>query len=206
MKFKLLIFDFDGTIVDSNKGIFNSISFVLEQLGCSEELMFKQYFQQIGKPLYNQFLEFLPEKKQLLAKEACELYCKHYKEHGIKQTRLFENAKEVLLEFKKEGRKLAIFSSKPNWLLSIFLEMFEMQDLFDMVVGEDSVIFLKPAPEGIERILIDLNIEKENALYIGDNGIDSLTGKNANVKTIILNHNKKSNFLTLKEFIKKQER
>ncbi len=194
MDVKLLIFDFDGTIADSNQGIFETINYVLGELDCGKitRIFFKTL---IGMPLEKQFETVLPESKKGLVKKASGIYRKQYCEICVKKTILFPHVKETLSFLKSKGIKMAVVTTKKTSIVLLLLKALGINDLFDFVVGGDKVSNGKPNPEGINLTISKLNEEKENTVMVGDSKFDIAAGKNACIKTIAVNYTPKKEVL-----------
>lgn len=189
MKKKLLIFDVDGTVWDSEKDVFLSFNHTLQENAGFE--ITKDEFQKLaGMPLGKMFEEVLPNDKKNLSSE----YQKHYKKYYIEEghfadaTVLFENVKNTIDYFKQQGFFMAIASSKPKRILDKMVLHFNLEG-FNYVLGtEESNFKHKPDPEIINYIMDKLNVSKEDTVIIGDSKSDILTGKNAGIDTIAVTY------------------
>lgn len=194
MNTKLLIFDFDGTLADSSEGIFETVNYALDKLGCKKisQSLFETL---VGMPLEKQFEAVLPKGKEDLVEKASSIYREKYKEICVEKTVLFPHVKETLLFLKSKGLKMAVVTTKKTELVSMLLRALEINDLFDLVIGGDKVSKDKPDPEGINLAIKKLNTKKECTAMVGDSSFDMLAGKNADVKTIAIDYNSTKNRL-----------
>lgn len=198
MKKKLLIFDVDGTIWDSERDVFLSFNHTLKTLAGFE--ITKEQFQELaGMPLGAMFEKVLPEDKKQLSGEYEKAYKKYYidEEHFADATVLFSNVKELIEKFKNDGFYMAVASSKPKRILDKMVANFEL-DGFNYVLGtEESNFKHKPDPEIVNYIIDKLNVSKEDAIIIGDSKSDIMTGKNAGIDTIAVTYgyDKKENLI-----------
>lgn len=187
MDAKLLIFDFDGTLADSNEGIFETINYALDKVACKK--INRDFFETIvGMPLEKQFETILPEGKKDLVEKTCGIYREKYREICAKKTVLFPHVKETLFFLKSKGIKMAVVTTKKTELVSMLLKALEINDLFDFVVGGDKVSKDKPDPEGINLAIKKLNAKREHTAMVGDSKFDVLAGKKAGVKTIAVTY------------------
>ena len=198
MKKKLLIFDVDGTIWDSEKDVFLSFNHTLKTLDGFE--ITKEEFQELaGKPLGAMFEKVLPEDKKSLAEDYEKAYKKYYidEEHFADATVLFPDVRRLIDKFKNEGYYMAVASSKPKRILDKMMATFELEG-FNYVLGtEESDFKHKPDPQIVNYIMDKLNVEKDDTVIIGDSKSDILTGKNAGIDTIVVTYgyDKKENLV-----------
>ncbi len=187
MNAKLLIFDFDGTLADSHKGIFETFNYTFDKLGCKK--ISQSFFEDlVGMPLEKLFEAALSEGKKDLIEKACGIYRKRYRKICVKKTVLFPHVKETLLFLKSKGVKMAVVTTKKTELVSIMLEALKISGLFDFVVGGDKVSKHKPDPEGINLVIKKLEGKKESTVIVGDRRFDIDVGKNAGIKTIAVTY------------------
>ncbi len=189
MEKKLLIFDVDGTVWDSEKDVFLSFNHTLKENAGFE--ITKEEFQKLaGMHLGKMFEKELPEDKKNLAGEYEKKYKKYYIDEGhyTDATTLFPNVKSTLDNFKKQGFYMAVASSKPKRILDKMVSHFDLQG-FSYVLGtEESNFKHKPDPEIVNYIMKELNVNKEDAVIIGDSKSDMICGKNAGIDTIAVTY------------------
>lgn len=200
MKKKLLIFDVDGTVWDSERDVFLAFNHTLQTLAGFE--ITKEEFQKLaGMHLGKMFEKVLPEDKKELASEYEKAYKQYYIDEGhyTDATVLFEGVKDTINRFKEQGFYMAVASSKPKRILDKMVEHFELKG-FNYVLGtEESNFKHKPDPEIINYIMDQLNVSKEDAVIIGDSKSDVLAGKNAGIDTIAVTYgyDKPENLISL---------
>ncbi len=186
---KLLIFDADGTLIDSENDVFSSFNYILKR-NLNIEITKKQFEEMAGLPLEHIFKSVLPEDKKNLNLEFTKQFRKYYidEKHFLDTTILFLGVKETIQELKKQGFIMTIASSKPKRALDYMVNFFDFKE-FDMVIGTGESTFKhKPNPEVIEYILNELEIKREDAVIIGDSQADILAAKNANIDSISLTY------------------
>ena len=189
MNKKLLIFDVDGTVWDSERDVFLAFNHTLQTLAGFE--ITKEEFQKLaGLSLGTMFERVLPEDKKALAGEYEKAYKKYYIDEGhfTDATVLFDNVKETIDKFKDKGFYMAVASSKPKRILDKMVSYFNLEG-FNYVLGtEESNFKHKPDPEIIYYIMEQLNVSKEDAVIIGDSKSDILAGKNAGIDTVAVTY------------------
>ncbi len=178
-----IIFDFDGTLCDSQQLIVRTLQMTLAELGypmrddaaCAAT---------IGLPLEGCFKELVPG----LSDEAADVCCVTYR-RSFEKTReetfpsLFPHVMETLNALHAQGIRLAVASSRAHKSVELFCERYDMMPLLDYVVGSNDVKSPKPAPDAVIYILEKMGIASQNALVVGDMTYDILMGARAGVYT-----------------------
>ena len=100
----------------------------------------------------------------------------------VENTELYSDVKEVLRNLKSEGYKIGIVTTKFHYRIEQILNRFNALDLVDLIVGAEDVNIEKPNPEGLLWMVGNLQLEKDNILYVGDSLVDAKTAENAQVK------------------------
>ena len=133
MKYPYIIFDFDGTVVDTGEGIIKSLQYSFEQMGHEVPDMsdLKKF---IGPPIYYSYTHFYG-----VSEDEVEAYIKKYRERytvkGIYECHVYDGMRELLVSLKQKGVKLGIASSKPERLIYDVANYLNLTDLFDAIVG-----------------------------------------------------------------------
>ena len=189
LKKKLIIFDADGTIWDSEKDVFLAFNHTLTNNGNKE--VTKEEFQKLaGLDLGEMFKRILSKDKETLVNEYVKKYREYYIDEGhyADETTLFENVKETLENLKKQGFYIAIASGKPKRILDKMVECFRLNE-FEFVLGTGESCFKpKPDPEALNYIMNELNVSKKDAVMVGDTKADITAGKNAGMDTIAVTY------------------
>lgn len=178
MKTKALLFDFDGTLLNTNDLIVQTFMYIFDekfpgQYSTEDCLKF------IGPSLKQTFDELTPGETDVMIEK--------YKEwNAINHDSLvtsYDAVVETLEDLHKLGIKMAIVSTKSSEGLARGLKVLGAEQFFDVIVGSDHVEHVKPHPEPVLSALKKLGVEKEEAIMIGDNSHDIEGGKNAGVRT-----------------------
>jgi len=179
----LIIFDLDGTLIDSKKDIACAVNLTLQRMDV-RPLPDETIYGYVGngvRPLIEETL-----KKRGRAVEI-QVAIKHFQElyitHLLDTTVMFNGIPEILQNFRSR-KKMAVASNKPYRYIKKILDGLNMTRFFASVKGGDSVEMKKPAPDMLNVIMDETSTSKENSVFIGDSGIDIRTGKNAGVRTI----------------------
>jgi phosphoglycolate phosphatase len=176
-----IIFDLDGTLVDSKRDIAGAQLWVLHQLGV-DSYQLEDIFPLIGKPLTETFAELLPPNLHTRVAEAAELYKTHYPPRALETTTLFPHVRETLDALSVKGIRLATATTKLTPGTRRVLTHFGIDGYFDQIQGSDNIPF-KPDPFIINKILEDQSWERSETLMVGDTDNDIHAGKRANIQT-----------------------
>lgn len=170
-EYKYYIFDFDGTLVDSSEGIYNSIIFALKEFGIEENDREKlRYF--IGPPLFEAFKHIYKvnndDANWLVAK-----YRERYKVKGCAESVVYDGVPEMLKALKDKGKKIAIASSKPKQFVDEISKHLGIFDYYDYVSAESFDKTHSSKEDLINNVLEHFgNPPKEDCLMIGDRFYD----------------------------------
>ncbi len=181
MKYQLIIFDLDGTLMDSIGGIRKAVNMMLERHGYPT-FSVEEYFDFVGNGLYNTVVGTLKNtdltKKEIepLYEEMLTYYAKHY-DYELEP---YPGAKNMLE--KLNGKVyLAINSNKNDDMVKTITKKYLPEFEFASVWGVKEGQPLKPDPWAISHLMDTLNVKAEQVLFVGDSEVDILTAQNAGV-------------------------
>lgn len=180
---KLVIFDLDGTLLDTLADIYEQMNIALAKFGYPERT-YEQMRSFIGNGARKLVERSFGITDQEELEEKLKYYNKIYTECGSTKTALYKGIDKVLINLKERGFKLAILTNKPqistDEVYKTYLESFN----FDMVVGQSGSVKCKPDKTATLNILSELNVLPENTYFVGDGETDIITARNAGVKSI----------------------
>jgi len=178
----LLIFDLDGTLIDSKIDLVHSVNAtraLMKLAPISEELV-SSYVGNGAPVLMRRALG--PEASEAEVQRALEYFLGYYREHMLDNTRLYPGVKEALDRLHDAGMNMAVLTNKPVRFSRALVEGLELGKHFFQVYGGNSFEQKKPDPIGIETLLRESGIVRERAIMVGDSGVDVLTARNANIR------------------------
>lgn len=175
-----LIFDFDGTLVDSRQDIINALNYTLRKLDYPP-LPAEVVAGYVGGGAAALVQEALGVNSRELNERFLPVFLEIYAGHCTEYTTLYPNVREVLAYY--QAKKLCIVTNKITPITMKILRHFGISSYFAAVLGPDLVKNSKPHPEPIEKVLQAVGAKKNTAVMIGDSPIDIEAGKNAGIMT-----------------------
>lgn len=183
MQYQLAIFDMDGTILDTLDDLTDSVNFALVQSGFSKRSR-EEVCCFVGNGIRRLLERAVPEGTEVGEIDRVhKVFREYYKEHCAEKTKPYIGIYELLQELRQAGCKTAVVSNKADFAVQELCRKY-FDGLFDAAVGEREGIFRKPAPDSVLEILRLLEVEKKDALYIGDSDVDIETARNAEIDEI----------------------
>ncbi len=178
---KVVLFDLDGTLIDSADDIALSLRLTLEELGRLDRMP-PDVRSLIGGGVRALLEKVLGEEFE---EEHVKVFRKHYLSNPVVYTRPYEGVTETLEELKEKGVRLAVVTNKLEELSVEILSRLDLLDLFDIVVGGDTFGEKKPSPLPVIKALEFIGAKPEESLMVGDTEADILAGKGAGAKTAL---------------------
>jgi len=178
MKYKAVIFDLDGTLVNTLRDIAESVNFALDKYQQPSHPV-ESYRLKVGDGNKVLIQRSLPPDQQHLVDPVLKMQMKYYNEHFCDYTQPYPQISDLLTELKVLGLKLAVLSNKPDrFMLPLIGKMFT-KGMFDRIQGQTEGLPLKPDPTFALAIAHDLQVAPEHVVYLGDTGVDMQTANRA---------------------------
>lgn len=181
--YQYYLFDLDGTLTDSGRGITNSIKYALKKMGIEEQNMeILQKF--IGPPLSEMFPKYYGFSQEE-TKQAIVYYREYYRAGGLFENEVYEGIPELLKKLKDDGKNLIVATSKPEKFARRILEHFQLARYFDYIAGASMDNTRVNKDQVIAYALTECGIEdKERAVMIGDREHDIFGAKKNGLASI----------------------
>ena len=182
---KLVIFDLDGTLIDSRLDLIHSVNAMLRHFKHAElpgEVVASYVGD--GAPMLVRRALGDPDDEAFF-KQALEFFLAYYREHKLDHTTVYEGIPEALRQIQSNGtaRKMAVLSNKPVHPSRAIVEALGLANFFVRVYGGNSFQTKKPDPLGVRTLLKETATTPEQAMIVGDSSIDVLTGRNSGIAT-----------------------
>jgi phosphoglycolate phosphatase len=184
----LLIFDLDGTLIDSRLDLARSVNAMLVHLGLAplEEDRITSYVGNGAPELIR--LALGEHANREMHRAGLEFYLKHYASHALDCTTLYPGVEESLERLRAAGKHMAVLSNKPSGASRRILEGLGADGFFFRIHGGDSFEFKKPNPIGVEALMRESGVDRPRTVMIGDSAVDVRTARNAGVRCCCLTY------------------
>lgn len=178
----LLIFDLDGTLIDSKLDLVHSVNAArgLMNLGPISEELIASYVGNGAPVLMRRALG--PEASEDDVRKALEFFLGYYRDHMLDNTRLYPGVKDALDRLHNSHAKLAVLTNKPVRFSQAIVDGLGLGGHFFQVYGGNSFEQKKPDPIGIETLIGESGAERDRTIMVGDSGVDVRTARNAKVR------------------------
>lgn len=187
MNYEAVLFDFDGTLADSNELINLTHLTVLEELFPGEYSL-DSVRQFNGPSLQEVYKTLVPNQ----ADEMVEKYRSINSSLHDEMIRLFDGVEEELRRLKNAEVKLAVVSTKREDMIKRGMKVLGIENIFEVIIGADSYTHFKPHPEPIYRAMAELNATHSKTIMVGDNGHDIEAAKNAGIPGVWVDWSQKT--------------
>lgn len=182
MRFSAILFDLDGTLVDSYPAILQSLNHTREAFGLTP-VDLSDVKKLVGRGLENLIRVAIGEEH---LEEAIEIFRKSYDETHLTGSLLLPGVKESLAKLKKQRVRLAVASNKPSEYSLNILKNLEIAKFFETCSGPETVGKPKPDPAMLEDLMHRLGSSTADTLYVGDMTLDVETARNAGVRLALV--------------------
>ena len=177
----LLIFDLDGTLIDSRLDLANSVNATRAHLGMpplTNPTVYSYVGNGVPVLIKRSLGEGMSETSLQLAQD---YFLNYYREHMLDYTTLYPGTTEALAEISAAGMKLAVLTNKPVRFSRAIVDGLGIAPYFLQVYGGNSFEQKKPHPMGIETLMSECQVDRAHTVMIGDSSVDVQTARNASV-------------------------
>ena len=185
MNFELIVFDLDGTLLNTIGDLAVACNAVLAVRGLPQH-SYEEYCHFVGNGIMRLVERALPEELRTPENVASVRadFVKYYTEHIDTYTKPYDGIPELLAELAQRGVRIAVASNKFQAGTEKLIRLFFPGVPFVAVLGQREGVPLKPDPAVVNEILAQTGVAKEQVLYVGDSGIDMQTAAAAGVRSV----------------------
>lgn len=183
--YKLVIFDLDGTLINSIYDLADAVNDSLTELGYPIHCIDK-FYRFVGNGTLKLSERALPESKRndKNIKKLHSLFSEKYNKCCLNKTKAYDGITELISDLKSNGIKCAVASNKPDIFSKYIVNNIFGEKTFDLIMGKCDNVPAKPAPDIVCNILKTLNLNKDEAIFAGDSDVDVITAHNSGLKCI----------------------
>ena len=176
-RFRLVMFDLDGTLIDTAPEIADAVNAYLAERGLPQvdSTQVRNLIGHGARRLLASVLGHEPNEDEWSG------FAQHYLERCGRNSRLYPGVREAVVELRRRGVKLAVVTNKEQRFTRPLLRTHKLLDCFDVLVCGDSLEAKKPNPLPLRHCLDKFRVAAADALYVGDSETDVLTARNAGV-------------------------
>ncbi|OAM72971.1 phosphoglycolate phosphatase [Devosia elaeis] len=190
MTSKAIIFDLDGTLIDSAPDIAAAVNRYLEPRGRGP-LSAERVARFIGNGPRKLMADILADQKlpvdEATLAEAHATYLENYNRHPAALTEFYANVREDLALLAERGFRLGICTNKPHALTQKILSLLQIDHMFEAAIGADAVKDCKPHPDHLAAVWQAMGISPRQVIYVGDSDVDRMTAQRAGVPFFAVN-------------------
>ena len=186
MNTKLIIFDLDGTLLDTIDDLAAACNYALTMCGCPVRDR-NEYFMLVGRGISNLFRGALPPEQRTdeMVEKMRSCFLPYYNAHGADLTKPYDGIIPMLERLRDKGIALAVASNKYQAGTEALINRFFADFDFVRILGQREGMPIKPDPAIVREAMEGVpGIELEEVIYCGDSDVDMMTGANAGVRTI----------------------
>ena len=183
MKKTTVVFDLDGTLLNTLEDLAEAVNYALRKQGMPERTL-EEVRRFVGNGVRLLMIRAVPDgESNPLFEETFDLFKTYYGEHCNDNTKPYDGIMELLSTLKEKGYAVAIVSNKIDFAVKELNELY-FKGIVPVAIGEKEEIRRKPAPDTVFEALKELGKTKEEAVYVGDSDVDIETAKNAGMPCI----------------------
>jgi phosphoglycolate phosphatase len=185
MQIKLIIFDLDGTLVDTSGDITNALNYALKPYGL-RDLTVEDTIKMVGEGITRLIEKLLENERIQMRDTVIKRFLDYYSEHLVDFSTLYPHVRETLE--KLNDYKKAVISNKREYLSTRLLDKLDLLKYFDLVVGSDTTSERKPSAIPVIYVFTKLGVNPDESIIVGDSNYDIEAGKKAGLKTVAVTY------------------
>lgn len=182
MKYDAVIFDLDGTLLDTIEGLAISMNEARKLCGLPPQPL-EQVKSMVGNGMRRLVQRSIANDKDANEDELLSRFMEYYNAHCVELTTAYDGIPEMIIKLRSKGIKTAVLTNKADYASQLLMNSI-MPDMFDDVRGHIDGVPHKPDPTSLNMMLKRLGVTSDRAVYVGDSEVDIETGKNGHMDYI----------------------
>ena len=183
MNYKAVIFDLDGTILNTLDDLADSVNYALSYFGFPVRTI-DEVREFVGNGIKNLILRAVPKgTSEQTAEKVLDCFKSYYKEHSAVKTKAYDGINQCILNLKQKDIKIAVVTNKAHFAAVPLCDMY-FPDLIDVVIGEREGVRKKPHPDTVIQAMESIGVVSSDCVYVGDSDVDIDTAKNSGMPCI----------------------
>jgi phosphoglycolate phosphatase len=171
LKYKAVVFDLDGTLVDSHEDLGDAMNGALEENGLQTH-PYEKYKEMIGNGVQILAKRAVGENRPELVGRVLESMRKRYSQNAFNKTKAYPGLESLVKELKEMGMKLAVLTNKDDAFAAKVVEYYYGKGVFTIIWGAEPGRAIKPDPAALRELLAKLGVKSQDAIFVGDSGVD----------------------------------
>jgi phosphoglycolate phosphatase len=177
----LLIFDLDGTLIDSKLDLAHAVNATRRHFGMTE-LTHERVYSYVGNGAPVLIRKALGEQaSDALVEQALAYFLAYYRDHKLDYTTLYPGVQESLDRLLAAGKRMAVLTNKPENISRLIVDGLGVAEHFFRVYGGNSFEFKKPHRMGVDALISEAGIARDRTIMVGDSAVDVQTARNAGI-------------------------
>lgn len=176
MRFNNIIFDFDGTLVNSQPGVVKAFKKVVKEL-TAKKITEQEIAQLIGAPLAQIISILLNTNDEAIINRGQDLFKEYYSKEGLYQNIVYPGIKGMLESLKNQSRQLFVVSNKIELFMNKILEQHDLKKYFTLILGTDGTDTQSKKPDQVKYLLTRHKLKKQETVMVGDTENDIMAAK-----------------------------
>ena len=184
LRYELVIFDLDGTLIDSKLDLAHAVNATLLFMGM-DPLTHERVYSYVGNGAPVLMRRALgPQASEAAVERALEFFLAYYRDHKLDYTVLYPGVQEALDELRDAGARMSVLTNKPFRISREIIKGLGVESHFFQIYGGNSFDQKKPDPAGVHALLRESGVDASRAVMVGDSAVDIQTARNGQIAAV----------------------
>ncbi len=189
--FKCVVFDLDGTLIDSGPDLLDSLNFVLKKN--NHRVIHKDVIGNLvgggAEAMIRKGYAFLEEKiEDKMIPKLVDTFIQYYQNNCTKKTKLYPNIMKILIFLKKKNIKVCICTNKKQFLAEKIIQNMGLNKYFDVIIGSQKSLRLKPHSDMLKKCIDRVNVKSSETIFVGDSLNDIVPANELGISSVFVTY------------------